>query len=70
MGQYRPICSAGELENVVSRSLTAQLDALQGAAPLRVRLETIALGLFGILAVNVARIALIAVVAYLFGPRE
>ena len=41
---------------------------LQGTWSLRARLETVALGLFGIVVLNVARIALIAVVAYVFGP--
>ena len=44
------------------------LTGLQGAWSLRARLEVIALGLFGIVVVNVARIAIIAIVAYLFGP--
>lgn len=44
------------------------LTGLQGTWSRRARLEVIALGLFGIVVVNVVRIAVIAIVAYVFGP--
>lgn len=44
------------------------LTGLQGSWSARSRIETIALGLFGIALLNVLRIAVIGIVAYTFGP--
>lgn len=41
---------------------------LQGSWPARSRLEVVVLGLFGIVILNVLRVAIIAVVAHAFGP--
>ena len=58
--ELRRLANAGALRPVARHRA-------QGTWSLRSRLETVALGLFGIALLNILRIAVIAVVAYLFG---
>src|SRR2546430_1392194 len=47
--------------------LVSMATGLQGEYTLRSRLETVALGIFGIAMLNIVRVTIVAVVAYMFG---